>query len=538
MFTVFSLKRAATVVATVAAAATMAVIPAAGAQPAPKITWEDCPATVDVAGAQCGRIDVPMRYDQPDGRTISLGFLQIKAQQPAEKRGVLFGNSGGPGGDAYTYFGSKNVGYNWPQEIRNEWDLVAVQPRGLAHSTPLECQDPATGQDPLAVVRDTVDSVTNMGGYVRRSCQTGGPGYPESITTDNNARDWNMVRQALGYDRISIMGLSYGTFLGSVYATMYPANTDKVVLDSAMDPNMAWNDVLASQQGGYETVLHEYFTWLSMNDDKYKMGDTPLKAYQYWSRQIVAETGTNPTLVPPPARVGDLPPGLASSGQAGADLMTATGKARVEGENVVNMILNPGANQANSQLLLMTRLLIPQPSQWHLLATMTNGTADQVGEVPPPAVAEELKLSQMHTQQLLSVQTCNENITPPDYSLIPQALYTNYISGDIFTAINAMYKSGLMCNGAAPVVGRPHLDGSKLAVRPLQINATRDPQTVYAGRGTLHSTMGTQLVTVHGPGHGHVAFGNPVVDRLVVDYLRTGQATTLNAPGYFEAQGQ
>lgn len=117
-------------------------------------------------------------------------------------------------------------------------------------------------------------------------------------------------------------------------------------------------------------------------------------------------------------------------------------------------------------------------------------------------------------------------------------MYTNYISGDIFTAINAMYKSGLMCNGAAPVVGRPHLDGSKLAVRPLQINATRDPQTVYAGCGTLHSTMGTQLVTVHGPGHGHVAFGNPVVDRLVVDYLRTGQATTLNAPGYFEAQGQ
>lgn len=52
------------------------------------------------------------------------------------------------------------------------------------------------------------------------------------------------------------------------------------------------------QQGGYETVLHEYFTWLSMNDHKYKMGDTPLKAYQYWSRQIVAETGTNPTLVP------------------------------------------------------------------------------------------------------------------------------------------------------------------------------------------------------------------------------------------------
>lgn len=538
MFSVFSLKRVGATLAAAATAATLAVAPAAEAQAAPKVTWEKCPATVDVAGAECGRVDVPMRYDQPSGRQISVGFVRIKAQKPAAKRGALFGNPGGPGGDAYTYFGSKNVGFEWPQEIRNEWDMVAVQPRGLAHSTPLQCEDTQAGKDPLAIARATVDTYTNLGGYFRRICQTGGPGYPESITTENNARDWNMVRKALGYDKISIMGLSYGTYLGSAYATMYPGQTDKVVLDSAMDPNMAWNDILASQQGGYERALHEYFTWVSMNNATFKMGDTPLKAYQYWSRKVVAESGTNPTVVPPPARVGDLPPGLEGAGQAGADVMTATGKARVEGENVVNMMLKPGAIQVKSQLLQLTRTFVPNPSQWHLLATMTNGTAGQVGQVPPQPVVEELERVAKHQEQLLFVQACNENITATDYSLIPTAIYTNYISGDIFTAPNAMAKSGLMCNGAPSVVKRAPLDGSKLAVRPLQINATRDPQTVYAGRGTLHATMGTQLMTVHGPGHGHVAFGNPVVDRTVVEYLRTGRVSTLNAPGYFEAQGR
>lgn len=535
MFSVFSLKRAGVRLVTAAAAAAMAFAPTASAQSAPKVTWEACPPTVDVAGAHCGQVSVPMRYDQPDGRQISVGFIQIKAQNPAAKRGVLFGNSGGPGGDAYTYFGAQGV--NWPEEIRNEWDMVAVQPRGLAHSTPLKCEG-ALGEDPLAVARERADMTLNMGGYMRRICQTGEPGYPETITTDNNARDWEMVRQALSYDKISIMGLSYGTYLGSAYATMYPAQTDKVVLDSAMDPNMAWNDLLASQQGGYESALHEYFAWVAMNNDTYGMGDTPLKAYQYWSRKVVAETGTNPTVVPPPARVGDLPPGLEAAGQAGADAMTATGKARVEGEGVVSRLLNPGATQTDSGLLRTTRLFIPMPAQWHQLATLTNGTADTGGEAPPQPVIDELNQIHIHTAQLLPVQTCNENITPADYSLIPLAVWSNWISQDPFTAPNAMMKSGIACSGAEPVTKRSHLDGSKLAVRPLQINATRDPQTVYEGRGTLHTTMGTQLVTVHGPGHGHVATGNPAVERLVVDYLRTGKASTLDAPGYFEAQGQ
>ena len=502
--------------------------------PVPEVKWETCPATVDAPGAECGQVDVPMRYGDSNSPQISVGFVRVPAAQPAAKRGVLFGNPGGPGGDAYTYVGSDSVGFTWPKEIRNEWDMVAVQPRGLQHSTQLECE-PAAPANQLDAIRSQVDNTVNAGAASRRMCQGDNPGMPESITTENNARDWDTVRRALGYDTVSIMGLSYGTYLGSAYASMFPDHTDKVVLDSAMNPDQQWNELVMEQKGGYERALHDYFDFVARNDATYRMGDTPLKAYQYWSAKVVEETGTNPTVVPPPARVGDLPPGLEFAGQAGADAITATGKARVEAEGIVSRMLKPGATQFNSQLLQQTKLGIPAPSDWDTLARMTNGTFEPK-PAPPKPVIDEVMGADVARLNLLFNQACNENITQPDYSLIPQAIWSNYISQDVFASAHDLFGSGGACNGAAPVAKRIPLNGGGLKTRPLQINATGDPQTLYSGRGVIQNEMGSQLVTVHGPGHGHVARGNAAVDRIVVEYLRTGKVNQHDAPGYFDQQ--
>ena len=477
-----------------------------------------------------------MRYDDPAGPTISVGVMRIPAADPSSRRGALFGNPGGPGGDAYTYFGNEDAGFTWPQEIRNEWDLVTVQPRGLLHSTPLECPAPPT-PDLSSAVKYQVESVVNTGAQSRAACQGSRPGYSETITTDTNARDWDAARRALGYERISVMGLSYGTYLGAAYASLFPQSTDRVVLDSAMDPDAQWQQLMRDQQGAYERVLNEYFAFVAANDATYHMGDTPLKAYQYWSNRVVAETGTNPTVTPPPAQVGDLPPALAAVGQPGADALTATGKARVEGQGIVSRLLHPGANQINSPLLSETRTMLPQAMNWDTLARATNGTLPVIDRPrPSQALIDELQGQTVALMQLQAVQMCNENVTPPDYSLLPTAAWATYVTGDLFTVPSATIGSGAYCSGAAPVAGRIPLSGAGLKVRPLQINATNDPQTPYFGRGTIAGEMGSHLVTVHGPGHGHVALGNKAVDRIVVDYLRTGEVTATDAPGYFEAQ--
>lgn len=500
----------------------VSVVPAqAQTTPAPEITWEDCPEPVTDPTAECGRIDVPMYYSDPEGATISVGFVRVPAADQANRRGVLFGNPGGPGGDAYGYFGNpENMA--WPGEITGEWDRVAVQPRGLSGSTPVQC-------DQLAPDYTDVDIVTREGAFVRDSCEIGTPGYTASLTTENTAEDWEQVRRALGEERISIMGLSYGTFLGSVYATKYPQHTDKVVLDSGMDPNQAWNGVMDAQEGGYIGALHDFLGWVAERNDVYGLGTTPLAVYQAWSAKVVAESGTNPTVVPPPARIGDIPPGLEWAGQAAADIMTATGGTRVEVEGLSSRAANPGAIQSQSPTLAITRGLIPAPAQWDTLARIINGTEP----VPETAVASDETMledfvTSLNMQRLIM---CNENQVPPNPADVLPYAWTAFITGDIFSLPSHSFSSGAACSGAPAVTGVPAVDGSALETRPLQIQATGDPQTPYAHHGPLAEAMDSHVITVHGPGHGQVGFGNAAVDEAVVEYLRTGRTEVTDVPG-------
>lgn len=505
------------VLATVATGVAGLGVTTAGAQTTAEITWEACPEQVTEAAAECGRIDVPMYHSDPDGAQISVGFLKVPAA--GESRGTLFGNPGGPGGDAYSYFGQPE-GFAWPEGITDEWDRIAVQPRGLPGSTPVQCDFDNLNIDP-------VSAYTQSGRVLRDACEQGTPGYTASLTTENTAGDWEAVRQALGEEKISIMGLSYGTFLGSVYATQYPQHTDKVVLDSGMNPEYAWNGILDNQEAGYTSTLHQFFDWLAANHETYGMGETPLAAYQSWSNKVVAETGTNPTVAPPPARVGDLPPALASSEQLGSDALTAANPSIVQIQGAISQLLNPGANQANSPTLTITRNLIPQTAAWPQLAEMISG---QTGI--PEFAADEEQLMAINTSAMMqSLMLCNENQVPAKPEDIPAYVWTNFVTGDIFSAPSHMFSSGAACAGADPVTGPAAVDGSALEFQPLQIQGTGDPQTPYQDSGRLHELMDTQFVTVHGPGHGHVGLGNEAVDEAVVDYLRTGTTDVTELPG-------
>ncbi len=496
--------------------------PAAVAAPKPEITWEKCPDTVTNPEAQCGRITVPTYYSNPRAGTISVGFVKVAAQDPNKRRGALFGNPGGPGGDAYNYVAGKIM--EWPEAIKQEWDFIGVQPRGLEGSTPVKCDFGAVNLS---------DSLLQEGKSTRQMCEKGSPGYTRALTTENTARDWEMVRRALGYDSISIMGLSYGTLLGSTYATLYPQHTDKVVLDSAMDPSLSWNGILKSQKKGYNRALNDFFEYVARNNHRFHMGSTPLAAYQYWSNKVVRESGTNPTVVPPAARIGDLPKEVQFLGKPGADTMTQTGQARVTVENLFRSATKPGASQLKSKTLLLTRSLLPLPAQWEQLVKHINGTKQYPDEFPSASPTEQKKvgkkfLNAMIMQQLLM---CNENAYPADPTRLPEYHWNNLITQDPFSAPLLRYESGAACNGTGAHTKAPRISGARLKHRPLQLSGTGDPQTPYAHRGTMARAMRAHLVTVHGPGHGHVGAGNDQVDNLVVDYLRTGTTTARHAKG-------
>lgn len=514
--------------AVLGAAVLISLAPAAVGTPAPQITWEECPDLVSDNDAECGRIDVPLNHSDPDGGQISVGFVRVPAADPTARRGTLFGNPGGPGSEAYSFF--NNDGGIWPVGIMAEWDRVAVQPRGLTGSTPVNCGEEEPSSLGMHVRR---------GGFLRELCGQHSPGYPESLTTSNTIDDWEWVRQALDEEQISLMGVSYGTFLASAYATRYPEHTDRVVLDSVMNPDLAWNGIFGAQRQGYEESLHDFMAWVAENDDIYGLGDTPRGVHEVWARQVFAETGTTPTIAAPAATTGDLPPGLGFTGDFGVGVMNATSALGSFLRGLGSQVFT-GGNQSDSLTLNTTRELLPDVTEWDFLARVVNGEESledyyytAYEEVEEELTEEELEEEReaMVSEQMQLLLVCNENHQPGSLSHLPRYAWTQYVTGDIFTYPNARFASGTACAGTEPVVDLPPIDGSQLATRPLVVQGTGDPQTPHSLHGPLSEAMDAHILTVHGNGHGHVAWGNEAVDEIVVDYLRGNDITVTEVPG-------
>ncbi|MFT4044629.1 MAG: alpha/beta fold hydrolase [Gordonia sp. (in: high G+C Gram-positive bacteria)] len=491
--------------AAVGTASTTAPAPAA-----PALHWGPC---APIHGAsdetRCATLRVPRDYADPTGPTISITVSKLAARDPAHKRGVLIGNPGGPGGDAIGMFNASAL----PQAIRDEWDLVAVQPRGLIDSTPVHCATEIPIVDVLLAGRANRDR-----------CERKSPGYTRTITTENTARDIEQVRRALGVRKVSLYGISYGTLLVATYATLFPQHTDRLILDSAVNPDWIWNDVFAEQTAGYKARVIALMTWISQHDAVYHLGSTPLAVYQKWSAQVAKEAGVPPSLAPPPARVADVPPVLKAFARQYLTAVNVTADARTQLANLVASILISDGSQANSRLLSLTREAAPDRNSWPYIALLTTGRYRAV----KPDKDTQAVLGNL--QDLQAVILCNENQAPTRPELIPAALYANFLTGDIFATPGLYYQSGLGCAGTAPVTRLIPIANKGLAVQPLQIDSVGDPQTPYRGALATHRAMRSHLITVGGGDHGQLGRSNKPLDDAIVAYLRTGHTGVTRVP--------
>ncbi|PTR44744.1 TAP-like protein [Rhodococcus sp. OK611] len=499
-------------------------VPSAAADPVGgELAWGPCPVeyALDPDTDQCGTVTVPRDYANPTAGSIDVLVTRHRAEDPVARRGVLFTNPGGPGGDAIA--SNSMFAQALPEQIRRQWDFIGVQPRGLAHAGAVEC---AVTPELFAAM-----NVGFAGGAARLACDGATPGATAHITTENTARDWEQVRIALGVGVIDVYGLSYGTILASTYATLFPQHTGRMVLDSAVDRDWMWNDVLWHQNDGYKTRFYDLMDWIAANDATYGLGDTPLKVYQRWSDRIVEEAGGNPTLAPPPARIGDVPPGLegvAAAYRAGVDL---TGPARVQFEAFLRRLGDSAHTQAASSTYALTRQVLPARNTWPMVArVIRDGTGALPEGVSGDFTADKLD-SIVRTQMMQAVVLCNENAVAPRPERLPGWLFSTFVTGDLFDAIGYGYSAGPGCAGALPVTALPEIGNHGLATAPLVLQGLRDPQTPYDGGAQHARDMDAHLVTVEGGDHGAAIQGdNTTVDTAITDYLLTGTTAVTWAP--------
>ncbi|CCH28148.1 alpha/beta fold hydrolase [Actinosynnema sp. NPDC047251] len=239
-----------------------------------RLDWKSCDdGLLDASGAQCADVTVPLDYQQPRGRTITVAISRLKATDPAQRRGIMLSNPGGPGGPGLAMMA--RIKGTMSPAVQARYDLVGMDPRGVGRSTPIDCGWPeafmqrSAGYDRAAFDR----SVAFAADRARRCAEKEGGRLPH-ITTRNTARDMDVVRGAMGEKRISYLGWSYGTYLGAVYTQMFPQRTDRFVLDSAIDPAEYGTEVTRAMGAPSEAVLDDWAAWTARRDAEYHLGTT------------------------------------------------------------------------------------------------------------------------------------------------------------------------------------------------------------------------------------------------------------------------
>ncbi|MGI5481526.1 alpha/beta hydrolase [Streptomyces lavendofoliae] len=223
-----------------------------------RLTWRAC----GVPGFECATMRAPLDYADPDGEQIKLAVSRVKATGPGKRLGSLLVNPGGPGGSAVGYLqGYAGVGY--PAPVRARYDMVAVDPRGVARSEPVRCLD-GPQMDAYTQVDQTPDDKAETARLAASfknfaaGCRKRSGRILPHVSTVESARDMDILRAVLGDPRLNFVGASYGTFLGATYAELFPARTGRLVLDGAMDPSLPTAELNRDQTAGFETAFRSF----------------------------------------------------------------------------------------------------------------------------------------------------------------------------------------------------------------------------------------------------------------------------------------
>ncbi|MEV6556688.1 alpha/beta hydrolase [Nocardia sp. NPDC051756] len=478
-----------------------------------------CPAGSVVAGhgVQCAVVEVPMNYADPDGAKIQLTVSRIAAT--GERRGAIFANPGGPGADGLDFWGLRTD--VMPADLNAHYDRLAVQPRGLRWATPLDCGTEDGGRVALG------------GGdrnAIKKACDIALPGYLDTITTENTARDMDAVRAALGLDRISYLGTSYGTYLGAVYASLFPDRVERMVLDSNVNPDWVWTEEFAQQQIAGKQRLDDLFAWIAEHSGEYHLGDTALQVYQNWVRMAVDQGGGwYANLTPPPASLADLPGSLpeplaeiARDGYTGS--LEQTGKL----QNLLRTLISRGAT-TQGPLLGATSVASYTRTYWPTFARAMADAMANPSNVQRLRTIEGATSTDSTGQFVFAAITCNENAIPGRLEVIGSAIATIASGGDAMDARADLVRSGMACGAWKPVATPVRITGAGLHTRPLILQSRHDALTKYEGGPAMSRALNGSLITVQGGDHGNFGRGNQVVDDAVMAYLGTGQVTISEA---------
>ncbi|KLU83070.1 hypothetical protein MAPG_02137 [Magnaporthiopsis poae ATCC 64411] len=227
------------------------------------LIWGRCPSWLNKT-LVCANISVPLDWNDPGGEKVVLGFAKLSARDPSKRIGNLFVNPGGPGNQGS---GSLSITARRPQrldpEVLDRFDIIGLDPRGVGLSTPVQCDKDIFNKRARYFVRsqEEYDDMVAGNKALWESClaKTGRLLY--FMDTVNAAKDHEAVRLALGGEKASFVGFSYGSQLYAQYAELYPDGFRAMLLDGALQHSQGETANVLIEATSYEATLKQFFAW-------------------------------------------------------------------------------------------------------------------------------------------------------------------------------------------------------------------------------------------------------------------------------------
>ncbi|WP_432944493.1 alpha/beta hydrolase [Kribbella sp. CA-253562] len=443
--------------------------------------WERCGS-----GSQCATITVPLDYTKPAGDTIELRARRIPARDRAGRIGTLFINPGGPGASGVQF--ASSAPFSLGAALLRRFDVIGWDPRGVGDSTPVRCLD-TEQQDKLLATDGSPDDETEISTLdaenkaFAQACERRSGNLLPHVSTEDAARDIDVLRGIVGDAELNYLGYSYGTFLGATYAELFPKNVGRLVLDGAVDPSKTAEQNNIAQAKGFDVALNAFAEDCAARSCQLGGSKTEVLAAV---DKLLTETDAKP--------------------------------------------LPTGGDRELTQALTVLAVIFPlyQKEAWPQLEEAVANGLEGKG-------AKLLALADAFTDRTPRGYAGNQNEAIYAVNCLDRQDITSVADAKSklakYTAESPRFGPYLLWGSLAcanwPVkpTGKPHPIKATGAKPIVVIGTTRDPATPYAWAVGLAGQLDSGvLITRDGDGHTGYKAGNPCVDSAVESYLLQGSA--------------
>jgi pimeloyl-ACP methyl ester carboxylesterase len=260
---------------------------AAGIIPAHStLHWHTCSRQLAAYGVHdCTMLSVPLNYADPGGRHISLALDMMPATAPkSQQQGIMLVNPGGPGASGLPW--APILAQGLSRGVAADYDIVGFDPRGVGSSVPALSCDPGffSGPRPNYIPANAAAEqvLINRAKMYAADCEQRFGWLLPYMTTEDIARDMDSIRAAFGVSKINYYAFSYGTYMGQVYATLFPGHLRRMVLDSTVDPAGVWYADNVAQDYAFQGRIEAFFAWVARYDGTYHLGSTAAQVQGAW----------------------------------------------------------------------------------------------------------------------------------------------------------------------------------------------------------------------------------------------------------------